>query len=144
MRDMLVPALNVLAGLATPVPPGLEQLWSKLLAPPVTPSPLTADVDLPATDALSNPPPPFAVQDYGIVREFLRSELEGERRLSEMLTVASARGLSAPARRLFVLLTMEQYGADEARRQFRVQPEPEPLEPADFAGDALLLSRLPQ
>jgi hypothetical protein len=141
-RSMVVPGLNILAGHAVPVPPGLEQLWSKLLAPPVTPSPHTADVAMPVTDSLTNPPPPFASDDYGVVREFLRKELAEERRLSEMLTIAHERGLSPSARRLFVLLTMQQYGADEQRLQFHVQPEPDSFQTPEFAGDELLLSRM--
>lgn len=143
-RSMVIPGLNILAGHAVPVPPGLEQLWTKLLAPPVTPSPHSADVTMPVTGSLTNPPPPFASDDYGVVREFLRKELAGERRLSEMLATANERGLSPSARRLFVLLTMQQYGADEQRLQFRVQPEPDSFQTPEFAGDELLLSRVQQ
>ena len=43
--------------------------------------------------------------------------------LSELLAMAIMQGLSSPARRLFVLLTMEQFGAADERRQFNVQPD---------------------
>lgn len=139
---LLESELNVLAGHTVPTPPGIEQLWAKLLAPPMTATPRTADVALPSMDMLAASPPPFASEDYAGVRDFLRTELAGKRRLSEMLETARAHGLSAATRRLFVLTAMEQYGVDGERQQFWVQPQPETLVAEDFAGDELLLSRL--
>jgi hypothetical protein len=139
---LLESELNILAGHAVPVLSGIEQLWAKLLAPPVTPTPRTADVVLPSTEALATSPPPFVSEDYALVREFLDTELDSERRLSELLRTATARGLSTSSRRLFVLTVMEQYGADQERMRLRVKPLPDPLEAEDFAGDELLLSRV--
>jgi hypothetical protein len=137
-----VPALNLLAGHSIPAPPSLEMLWAKLLAPPATPTPLQADVALPDTAALASPPPVFTVEDWLAVRDFLRSELNGSRNLSELLLVARQRGLSSPSKRLFVLLTMEQFGAADALLQFRVESNGKPLDTGEFTGDDLLLSRL--
>lgn len=139
-RLAAVPALNLLAGHAVPVPPSLEQLWAKLLAPPVTPEPAEANVTLPDTAALASSPPVFKPEDWLGVRDFLRAELRGRRSLSELLVIAGGRGLSSPAKRLFVLLTMEQFGAADARRQFHVQPSGEPFDTSGFAGDDLFLS----
>lgn len=55
VRKAAVPALNLLVGHAVPVPPSLEQLWAKLLAPQVTPTPPQANVSLPNTSALALP-----------------------------------------------------------------------------------------
>ncbi len=139
---MLESELNALSGHSVPTPLGIEQLWAKLLAPPMVIAPRTADVALPSMDMLATTPLPFVADDYAGVRDFLRTELDGKRRLSEMLETSTARGLSAASQRLFVLTAMEQYGADRERQQFRVEPEPEPLVTEDFAGDELLLSRL--
>jgi len=105
-------------------------------------TPRTADVALPTMDMLAASPLPFASEDYAGVRDFLLSELDGKRRLSEMLEAAKTRGLPPATRRLFVLTSMEQYGADEERQQFRVRPRPEPLIAKGFAGDELVLSPL--
>ena len=136
------PAMNVLVGHATPVPPSLEQLWSKLLAPPVESEVPQADVSLPTTALLNEAPPVFSAADRVAVRDFLRLELRESRRLSELLTAATARGLSTPARRMFVLLTMEQFGAAGERRQFAVVPDGAAFAAENFSGDELILSRL--
>jgi len=140
--SMLESHLNILSGHTVPTPPGIEQLWAKLLSPPTALTPRTADVDLPSMDALPASLLPFGSEDYSGVRDFLRTELDGKRRLSEMLEAAKARRLSAATRRLFVITAMEQYGADGERQQFRVQTQSEPLIAEDFAGDELLLSPL--
>ena len=78
-----LPALNLLAGHAIPVPPSLEELWAKLLAPPATPEPAQADVTLPDTEALVSSPPVFSAEDWLGIRDFLRAELRGRRSLSD-------------------------------------------------------------
>jgi hypothetical protein len=135
------PAMNLLAGHATPVPPSLEQLWSKLLALPTESEVPQADVALPQTTLLSELPPVFLPAHRIEVRDFLRQELREPRRLSELLSIAGARCLSSPARRLFVLLTMEQFGADSERKQFNVLPDGAAFAVEEFSGDELLLSR---
>ena len=134
--------MNVLAGHAIPVPPSLEQLWSKLLAPPTESEVPHADVTLPKTSPLTFVPPVFQPADRIAVRDFLRHELRESRRLSELLSVAGERGLSSPARRLFVLLTMEQFGAAGERQQFAVSPDGAAFAVEAFSGDELVLSRL--
>lgn len=135
------PAMNLLAGHVTPVPPSLEQLWSKLLAPPTESEVQQADVALPKTSPLAEMPPVFLPADRVAVCDFLRRELHEKRRLSDLLLIAGARGLSSPARRLFVLLTMEQFGAAGERRQFDVWPEGTTFAAEGFSGDELYLSR---
>jgi len=142
VREAAVSALNLLVGHAVPVPPSLEQLWAKLLAPQAMPTPPQADVTLPDTAALASTPPVFAGEDWLAVRDFLRAELRDSRKLSELLVIAGQHGLSSPSKRLFVLLTMEQFGAAGVRQQFQVQPNGELLDTGEFTGDDLLLSRL--
>jgi hypothetical protein len=84
----------------------------------------------------------FQPADRIAVRDFLRRELRESRRLSELLVVANKHGLSIPARRLFVLLTMEQFGAAGERRQFAVVPDGKAFAADEFSGDELVLSRL--
>lgn len=142
VQEAWMPAMNVLVGHATPVPPSLEQLWSKLLALPTEFEVLQADVAAPQTTALPEAPPVFQPADRIAVRDFLRRELRETRKLSELLIVASEHGLSSPTRRLFVLLTMEQFGAAGERRQFAVVPDGQSFAAEDFSGDELVLSRL--
>lgn len=136
------PAMNLLVSHAIPVPPSLEQLWSKLLALPTESEIPQADVSPPKTSALTEAPPVFNAADRIAVRDFLRRELRGSRKLSELLTLADERGLPSPTRRLFVLLTMEQFGAAGERRQFAVAPDGASFAAGDFSGDELVLSRL--
>jgi hypothetical protein len=141
VQEVWTPAMNLLAGHAVPVPPSIGQLWSKLLALPTEAEPLQADVASPQTSALPAVPPVFQPADRAAVRDFLRSELRGSRRLSELLAIAVERGLPSPARRLFVLLTMEQFGAADERRQFDVQPDGSSFAIESFSGDELVLTR---
>jgi hypothetical protein len=134
--------MNLLVGHATPVPPSLEQLWSKLLAMPSEAEIAQADVTPPQTTALTIAPPIFLPADRLAVRDFLRQELKETRKLSELLVVAGKRGLSSPARRLFVLLTMEQFGAASERQQFSAAPDGASFAVEEFSGDELALSRL--
>jgi hypothetical protein len=142
VQQAWTPAVNVLAGHAIPLPPSLEQLWSKLLAPPTESDVPQADVTLPTSSPLTASPPVFQPGDRIAVRDFLRHELRESRRLSELLSVAGERGLSSPARRLFVLLTMEQFGAAGERRQFAVSPDGAAFAVEDFSRDELVLSRM--
>ena len=142
IQEAWTPAMNLLVGHSTPVPPSLEQLWNKLLALPTEFEVLQADVLAPQTAALAEAPPVFQPADRIAVRDFLRRELRESRRLSELLVVANEHGLSIPARRLFVLLTMEQFGAAGERRQFAVAPVGKAFAADDFSGDELVLSRL--
>ncbi len=142
VREAWAPAMNLLVGHATPVPPSLEQIWSKLLALPTESDALQADVAAPQTEALAEAPPVFQLADRVAVRDFLRHELRGAQKLSELLAVANKHGLSPPACRLFVLLTMEQFGAAGERRQFAVVPDGKPFAAEGFSGDELVLSRL--
>lgn len=142
VQEAWIPAMNVLVGHATPVPPSLEQLWSKLLALPTEFEVHQADVSAPQTTELPEAPPVFQPADRVAVRDFLRRELWEKRRLSELLIVAREHGLSSPTRRLFVLLTMEQFGAAGERRQFAVVPDGQSFAAEDFSGDELVLSRL--
>jgi hypothetical protein len=120
----------------------LEQIWSKLLALPTESDALQADVAAPQTEALAEAPPVFQPADRVAVRDFLRHELRGAQKLSELLAVANKHGLSPPACRLFLLLTMEQFGAAGERRQFAVVPDGKPFAAEGFSGDELVLSRL--
>lgn len=142
VQETWIPAMNLLVGHSTPVPPNLEQLWSKLLALPTEPEPAQADVTPPQTTALTAAPPIFEPADRLAVRDFLRQELRAPRKLSELLVVAGKRGLSAPSQRLFVLLTMEQFGAASERRQFSAVPDGAVFSIEQFSGDELALSRL--
>jgi len=142
VQEAWMPAMNLLVGHTTPVPPSLEQLWSKLLAMPSEAEIAQADVSPPQTTALTTAPPIFLPADRLAVRDFLRQELKETRKLSELLVVAGRRGLSSPARRLFVLLTMEQFGAASERRQFSALPDGASFAVEEFSGDELALSRL--
>ena len=142
VQEAWIPAMNLLAGHSVPVPPSVRQLWSKLLALPTEVDVQQADVAIPAMTMLTEAPPVFAAADRIAVRNFLRRELGEPRKLSDLLAVASARGVSAPARRLFVLLTMEQFGAAGERRQFAVAPDGATFAVENFSGDELVLSRL--
>jgi hypothetical protein len=144
VQEAWASAMNLMVGHAVSPPPSLEQLWSKLLAPPSESETLQADVTLPQTSALPNAPDVFTSEDRLAVRDFLRSELRQPRRLSDLLVVAGERGLSSPARRLFVLLTMEQFGAAGERRQFGATPDGAAFAVEEFSGDELVLSRLTQ
>jgi hypothetical protein len=142
VHETWISAMNLLVGHATPVPPSLEQLWSKLLAMPSEAEIAQADVTPPQTTALTIAPPIFLPADRLAVRDFLRQELRETRKLSDLLAVAGKRGLSSPARRLFVLLTMEQFGAASERRQFSALPDGASFAVEEFSGDELALSRL--
>lgn len=135
------PAMNLLAGHSTPVLSSVEQLWSKLLAPPTESEVPQADVALPETTSLPEMPPVFSPAHRIAIRDFLRRELRQPRRLSELLSLADSHGMSSRARRLFVLLAMEQFGAAGERRQFDVWPERATFAVDGFSGDELLLSR---
>ncbi|HXT12609.1 MAG TPA: hypothetical protein VN873_13680 [Candidatus Angelobacter sp.] len=141
-QEAWIPAMNLLVGHATPVPPSLEQLWLKLLALPSESEAAHADVTAPQTTALMAAPPVFLPADRLAVRDFLRQELRTPRKLSDLLVIADKRGLSASSRRLFVLLTMEQFGAANERRQFSVVPDGASFAVEEFCGDELALSRL--
>lgn len=141
VMEAWTPAMNLLTGHAMPVPPSLEQLWSKLLALPTESEVQQADVALPMTSPLAAVPPVFLPADRIAVRDFLRRELRESRRLSDLLSIAGERGLSSPARRLFVLLTMEQFGAGGERMQFNVRPDGTTFAVENFSGDELWLSR---
>ena len=71
----------------------------------------------------------------------MRSTLTGPRRLSELLVAAKEQTLPVSARRLVVLLSMQQFGAAAERRQFHVEHAGQSLSAGGFAGDDLVLSR---
>lgn len=142
VQETWTPAMNLLVGHAIPVPPSLEQLLSKLLAMPSETEVAQADVTPPQTTALTTAPPIFLPADRLAVRDFLRQELKETRKLSDLLVVAGKRGLTSPARRLFVLLTMEQFGAASERQQFSAVPDGASFAVEEFSGDELALSRL--
>lgn len=144
VQEAWIPAMNLLAGHSVPVPPSLKQLWSKLLALPTEMNVQQADVAHPTTTLLAEAPPVFAAADRIAVRNFLRRELRESRKLSDLLTVAGERGVSISARRLFVLLTMEQFGAAGERRQFEVGNDGAVFAVGNFSGDELVLRRLPE
>lgn len=135
----------VLAGIAGVRPPrlaSLDTLWNRLLAPPIVATPAEAVTGLPSTSAVADVPPPFGRDDFDATARFLRKSLAGSQRLSQVLAAAQEVQLERAALRLLVLLTMQQFGAGDDRRQFHVSPAGEPLSIAGFAGDDLLLSRL--
>jgi hypothetical protein len=142
LADKLLPeALNVIAGHSIAAVTSFEQMWSRLLAPPVQVTVPEADVAMPVTEPMRESPPMFTAEDQSAVRSFLRAELNGERTLGELLLVAGERGLTSPARRLFVLLTMQQFGAVGDRLQFQVRPTGAQLSSEAFVGDDLKLVR---
>lgn len=128
-------------GVHVPLVADLDALWSRLLAPPVVAEPVAAETVPPATAEVAESPPPFSREDFESSARFLRNSLKGPRRLSELLEDAKKQPLSAPACRLFVLLSMQQFGAAAERHQFRVEPVGETLAINGFAGDDLILSR---
>lgn len=140
-RDRFASALNLTAGVHTPPTIGLDALWSKLLAPPVIVVPVEADTQLPTTTELAKSHPPFGREDFEASARFLRNELMSPRQLSDLLITAKNQALSDPARRLVVLLSMQQFGAATEYRQFSAEPGGVPFATDGFAGDDLLLSR---
>jgi hypothetical protein len=143
-NELVSGVLNTVAGHGIMPVTGLEQMWSRLLAPPLQASIPEADVTMPATEPLQQPPPIFTADEHRSVRDFLRAELGAQRTLGELLLVAGDRGLTSPAKRLFVLLTMQQFGAVGDQLQIRVRPSGAPLSCGAFSGDDLELSRLEQ
>jgi hypothetical protein len=143
LADDLVPvALNVVIGQNVTAVMSLEQMWSRLLAlPPQTTVP-EADVNMPMTEILQEPPPIFSAEEQSSVRDFLRAELYAPRRLEELLVAAGEWGLTSAAKRLFVLLTLQQFGAVGDQLQFHVRPIGSSLSCDPFVGDDLELSRL--
>jgi hypothetical protein len=101
-----------------------------------------ADVTMPSTESLKEIPPTFPPDTYIAVRDFRRAELNEPRQLSEMLEIAGGRGLSSPAKRLFVLLTMEQFGAAEERIQIEVRKTGARFSMDSFLGDDVHISRV--
>jgi hypothetical protein len=145
LAENLVPlALSTVAGVNVSTVISLEQVWSRLLAPPPQATVQEADVKMPATQPLREPPPIFSPQEQSAVRDFLRAELNKPRGLEELLLLARERGLTSAARRLFVLLTMQQFGALGDQREFQVRPTKSKLDCDPFIGDDLELSRLNQ
>ena len=140
-QDAWVPAMNLLVGHSIPVPSSLELLWAKLLARPVEQEVAHDEVKAPETSPIPPTPPIFSTQDRIAVRDFLREELEKPAALSKLLTIAGKRRLSSPACRLFVLLTMEQFGAAGERQQFKVDRDGSAFAVEAFSGDDLILSR---
>jgi hypothetical protein len=143
-NELVSGVFNIVAGHGIIPVTGLDQMWSRLLAPPVQASVPEADIIMPTTELLPEPPPPFSVEEQRAVRDFLRAELSGRRTLGGLLLVAGDRGLTSPAKRLFVLLTMQQFGAIGDQLQFRVRPSGAPLSCGKFSGNDLELSRLEQ
>jgi hypothetical protein len=141
---LTIPALNLLAGHRLCAPPSLDQLLAKLLALPNATASPQADVVMPNTAPLQEVPPIFDAAHRLAVRDLLRAELLEPRRLSELLLIAGERGLASPSKRLFILLTMEQFGAANERLQFQVRPTGSQLAADVFVGDDLELSRLPR
>ncbi len=143
--DELFPdALNLIAGHGVMPVTSLEQMWSRLLALPIQTTIPQADVTMPATEFLQEPAAVFSLEEQLAVRDFLRTELHEQRTLGELLVMAGKRGLTSPAKRLFVLLTMQQFGAIGERLQFRVRPNGATFSGDAFFGDDLELSRLEQ
>jgi hypothetical protein len=132
---------GLLAGHNTPALVGIEQLWGKLLAAPMECATLEADVTMPTTEIVQDIPPIFDRDAYIAVRDFLRAELNEPRQLSELLEIAGDRGLSSPAQRLFVLLTMEQFGAEGERMQLEVRKTGSRFSIDGFLGDDVHVSR---
>ena len=132
---------GLLAGQNTSALVGIEQLWGKLLAAPMECATLEADVAMPATECVQEIPPIFDRDTYIAVRDFLRAELNEPRQLSELLEIAGGRGLSSAVRRLFVLLTMEQFGAAQARMQLEIRKTGSRFSIDGFLGDDVHVSR---
>ncbi len=132
----------VLAGHNVAAMTGIEQLWNKLLMPPLQPETLEADVKMPVTEEVQGPPPIFPHELYLAVRDFVQDELDEPRSLSELLAIASRRGLSSPAKRLFVLLTMEQFGAADERVQLELRKTGSSFCANGFLGDDVQISRV--
>jgi len=139
--DLAPVAFNTLAGHNIEPVTSIEQMWARLLAPPPQSTVAEADVTMPATEILREPPPIFSAEEQSSVREFLRTELHSPRRLEELLVIAGERNLKSAAKRLFVLLTLQQFGAVGDQLQFSVRPIGSRLSCDSFFGDDLELSR---
>jgi hypothetical protein len=135
-------AFNIVTGQNVTAITSIEQMWARLLAPPPQTTVPEADVNMPATEMLQEPPPIFSAEDESSVRDFLRAELHSARRLEELLLTAAERHLTSAAKRLFVLCTMQQFGAVGDQLQFHVRPIGSGLSCDSFVGDDLELSRL--
>lgn len=140
--DLASVAFNILAGHNVTAITSLEQMWARLLAPPPQATVPEADVSMPATELLREPPPIFSAEEQSSVRDFLRAELHSPRRLEELLVTAGERQLTSAAKRFFVLLTVGQFGAVGDQVQFHVWPIGSRLSCDPFVGDDLELSRL--
>jgi hypothetical protein len=132
--------INILGGVKAPCVVSIESLWQRLLAPPILPEALEAETTVPSTIELEAPPPPFGSEDFVAVRTFLRSTLHEPHRLSELLMRSESSKLTSPQQRLFVLLTMQQFGTAAERQQFRVESAGKTFFGCGFSGDDLMLS----
>jgi hypothetical protein len=132
--------ISVVGGVKAPYIVSIESLWNKLLAPPIVPECLEAETDLPCTTPIDAPPAPFSAEDFVAVATFLRSQLQDSKRLSDLLMRSESSNLTYAQQRLFVLLTMQQFGTAEERQQFRVDSVGQCFANHGFSGDDLILS----
>jgi len=132
--------VNILGGISAPCVVSVESLWQKLLAAPVATESLEADTSIPFTTEMEAPNPPFRPEDFVAVTTFLRATVHDSHRLSELLTSLDCSRLTSPQQRLFVVLTMQQFGTAEERRQFQVESTGKTFSSCGFSGDDLMLS----